>query len=247
MMLCGTPNLKMMDLMKLTAMRDVELVIGTASIHLVNLSTATSRCVLPPLDDFLSGPTMSSPQVANGQDSGMVLSSHVGACGLLANFWQATQRRMISSAFFIAVGQWHAARNALDTSTRLLAWCPQVPSWISSSRALPSSSAMPFWSIWEMLHLYNCLLITVNALDCRLTRRASATSCGRVPSIRNRRNGFAQSGPSSAAGSASSTAWLLVSSAGFAVATCAGSRVSSSSATASGATDFVLIDLWLML
>ena len=44
-MLCGTPNLKMMDLMKLTAVRAVELVIGTASIHLVNLSTATSRCV----------------------------------------------------------------------------------------------------------------------------------------------------------------------------------------------------------
>src|SRR4051812_49609961 len=91
MMLCGTPNLKMIDLMKLTAMRVVDLVIGTASIHLVNLSTATSRCVLPPFEDFLSGPTMSSPQVANGQDSGMVLSCDGGACGLLVNFWQAMQ------------------------------------------------------------------------------------------------------------------------------------------------------------
>src|ERR1044071_9138785 len=99
MMLCGTPNLKIIDLMKLTAVRAVELVMGTTSIHLVNLSTTTSRCVLPTFDDFLSGPTMSSPQVANGQDSGMVLSSEAGACGLLANFWQATQRRMISSAF----------------------------------------------------------------------------------------------------------------------------------------------------
>src|SRR3954470_7182634 len=86
MMLCGTPNLKMMDLIKLTAVRAVELVIGTASIHLVNLSTATSRCVRPPFEDFLSGSTMSSSQVANGQDSGMVLSSDAGACGLLANF-----------------------------------------------------------------------------------------------------------------------------------------------------------------
>src|SRR3954467_7733864 len=86
MMLCGTPNLKMIDLMKLTAMRAVELVMGTASIHLVNLSTATSRCVLLPFEDFLSGPTMSSPQVANGQDSGMVLSSEAGACGLLERF-----------------------------------------------------------------------------------------------------------------------------------------------------------------
>src|SRR3954462_7532685 len=86
MMLCGTPNLKIIDFIKLTVVRAVELVMGTASIHLVNLSTATSRCVLPPFDYFLSGPTMSSPQVANGQDSGMVLSSEAGACGLLANF-----------------------------------------------------------------------------------------------------------------------------------------------------------------
>src|SRR3954466_9401341 len=83
MMLCGTPNLKMIDFMKLTAVRAVELVMGTTSIHLVNLSTATSRCVLPPLDDFLNGPTTPSPQVAKGQGSGMVLSSDAGACGLL--------------------------------------------------------------------------------------------------------------------------------------------------------------------
>src|SRR3954469_16863575 len=73
MMLCSAPNLKMMDLMKLTVVRVVELVIGTASIHLVNLSTATSRCVRPPFEDFLSGPTMSSPQVVNGQDNGMAI------------------------------------------------------------------------------------------------------------------------------------------------------------------------------
>src|SRR4051812_18700293 len=105
MMLCGTPNLKMMDLMKLTAVRAVELVIGTTSIHLVNLSSATSRCVRPPFEDFLSGPTMSSPQVVNGQDNSMVFSSDAGACSLLANFWQAMQRRTISSTFLIAVGQ----------------------------------------------------------------------------------------------------------------------------------------------
>src|SRR4051795_13493902 len=105
MMLCGTPNLKMIDLMKLTAVRAVELVMGTASIHLVNLSTATSRCVLPPFDDFLSGPTMSSPHVANGHDNGMVLSFDVGVCGLLANFWQAMQRHTISSAFLMEAGQ----------------------------------------------------------------------------------------------------------------------------------------------
>src|ERR1041385_467769 len=105
MMLCGTPNLKMIDLMKLTGVRAVELVIGTASIHLVNLSTATNRCVLPSFEDFLSGPTMSSPHVANGHDNGMVLSSDAGVCGLLANFWQVMQRRMISFVFLMAVVQ----------------------------------------------------------------------------------------------------------------------------------------------
>src|SRR4051812_25336078 len=104
-MLCGTQNLKMMDLMKLTVVRVVELVIGTTSIQLVNLSTATSRCVLPPFEDILSVPTMSSPQVANGQDNGMVFSSDAGACGLLANFWHAMHRRTMSSAFFMVVGQ----------------------------------------------------------------------------------------------------------------------------------------------
>src|SRR3954469_7625655 len=86
MMLCGTPNLKMIDLMKFTAVRAVEMVIGTASIHLVNLSTATSRYVRPPFEDFLSGPTMSSPQVANGQNNGIVFSSKARVCSLLANF-----------------------------------------------------------------------------------------------------------------------------------------------------------------
>ena len=43
MMLLGTPKRYMMDFMKLTAVVAVELVMGTASIHLVNLSTATRR------------------------------------------------------------------------------------------------------------------------------------------------------------------------------------------------------------
>src|SRR3954463_10927711 len=108
MMLCGTPNLKMIDLVKLNAMRAVELVIGTSSIHLVNLSTATSTFFRPPLEDFLSGPTMSSPQVANGQDKGMVLSSDAGACGLLANFWQAMQRALCLLRF-----SWRSASRIL--------------------------------------------------------------------------------------------------------------------------------------
>src|SRR4051812_30347561 len=86
MLLCGMPNRKMIDLIKLFAVRDVELVISTASIHLVNLSTTTRRCVRPPFVDFLSGSTISSPHVAKGQDSSMVLSSDTCAWGLLAIF-----------------------------------------------------------------------------------------------------------------------------------------------------------------
>src|ERR1041385_596146 len=87
-----------------------------------------------------------------------------------------------------------------------------------------------------MLRLQSFLLITVNALDRRLMRRASATSCGRVPSTRNRRKGLAQAGSLGAAGAASSTALLASSlTIGFAAATCAGSLVLSSSEVASGA------------
>ena len=98
-----------------------------------------------------------------------------------------------------------------------------------------------------MLCLYSCLLITVNALDRRLMRRASATSCGSVPSIRNRRNGFAQTGPSSSDGVVLSGVLVLVPSDGLADATCAGSVASSPSTTASGAAAGTLMDLWLML
>ena len=86
-----------------------------------------------------------------------------------------------------------------------------------------------------MLRLYNYLLITVNALDRWLMRRASATSCGSVPLIRNRRNGFVHAGPSSAVRIVVSGVLVQVSSDGLAAATCAGSVESSSYAAASGA------------
>src|ERR1041384_3296442 len=104
---------------------------------------------------------------------------------------------------------------------------------------------MHLWSIWVMLRLYSCLLITVNALDRRLMRRASATSRGSVPSIRNRRNVFAQTGPSSSVGVVLSGVLVLMSSDGLADATCAGAAAPSPSSTVTGAG--ILTDLWLML
>src|ERR1043165_4664542 len=82
---------------------------------------------------------------------------------------------------------------------------------------------MHFCSICAMLHLYNCLLITVNALERLLMRRASATSCGSVPSIMNRRNGFAQAGPSSSSVAAPSGVLGPVPSDGLAAASPAAS------------------------
>ena len=60
MMLLGTPKRYMMDLMKLTAVVAVEFVMGTASIHLVNLSTATRRCV-PSFGGFSERPNHIEP------------------------------------------------------------------------------------------------------------------------------------------------------------------------------------------
>ena len=55
----------------LTASSEWIFVMGFASTYLVNLSTATSRCVKAPRA-FLRGPTMSRPQTMNSQVKGMV-------------------------------------------------------------------------------------------------------------------------------------------------------------------------------
>src|SRR3954468_22244608 len=64
MMLLGTPYLHTMSAMNQTAVGPSSFLIGRASIHLVNLSMETRRCVMPPRA-FLNGPTMSRPQTAN--------------------------------------------------------------------------------------------------------------------------------------------------------------------------------------
>src|SRR3954469_22770264 len=74
MMLFGTPYLTVMSTMNLTAVGPSSLLISLSLIHLLNLSTATNKCVMPPLGD-LNGPTMSRPQTANGHVIRMVLSA----------------------------------------------------------------------------------------------------------------------------------------------------------------------------
>ena len=82
MMLCGTPYLNINSLMKLTAVPASRFLMGLASIHLVNLLTATNTWVYPLLP-VLRGPTISNPHTANGQKSGMVFKAEAGLCDIL--------------------------------------------------------------------------------------------------------------------------------------------------------------------
>jgi hypothetical protein len=54
-----------------TACSDLMVFRGRTSIHLENLSIATSRCVKPP-GAFCKGPMRSRPYTANGQVMGIV-------------------------------------------------------------------------------------------------------------------------------------------------------------------------------
>jgi hypothetical protein len=67
----GTPKRWMMFVKNTTACSDLMLVKGRTSIHLENLSMATSRCEKPP-GAFCKGPTRSRPHTANGQVMGIV-------------------------------------------------------------------------------------------------------------------------------------------------------------------------------
>src|ERR1043165_1536089 len=76
MILLGTPYRHTMSATNRTAVGPFSFLIGWASIHLVNLSMATKRCVVPPWA-VLNGPTMSRPQTANGHAIGIVFNADV--------------------------------------------------------------------------------------------------------------------------------------------------------------------------
>jgi hypothetical protein len=71
MMEFGTPKRWMMFVKNATACSDLMLVRGQTSIHLENLSMATSRCEKPS-GAFCKGPMRSRPHTANGQVMGIV-------------------------------------------------------------------------------------------------------------------------------------------------------------------------------
>jgi hypothetical protein len=67
----GTPRRWMIFVKNATACSDPMLVKGRTSIHLENLSMATSRCLKPP-GAFCKGPMRSGPHMANSQVMGIV-------------------------------------------------------------------------------------------------------------------------------------------------------------------------------
>jgi hypothetical protein len=74
MMEFGTSKRWMMFVKNATACSNMMLVKGRTSIHLENLSMATSRCEKP-LGAFCKGPTRSRPHTANGQVMGIVCTA----------------------------------------------------------------------------------------------------------------------------------------------------------------------------
>jgi hypothetical protein len=81
------------------------LVIGTASIHLENLSTVTNRYVCPPRYDLGRGPTWSSPHCVKGHARGIVRSSDAGAWGFVAKCRHTSHRLMMFLASWSADSQ----------------------------------------------------------------------------------------------------------------------------------------------
>ena len=126
MMLCGIPYRTVISAMNVTTVGPLSFLIGLASIHLVNLSIATSKCVRPPLA-VLKGPTISRPQTANGQVIGIVLSAEAGKCCLELKRWQPLHFLTKSLASSKAVGQKKPWRKALAMRDLEAAWWPHSP------------------------------------------------------------------------------------------------------------------------
>ena len=153
MMVWGNPNRWMMSEMKSTALSEDILAMGLYSIHLVNLSTATSTWLNPP-GATVRGPIMSRLQQANSHDGEIVIRLCAGMWVFLPKNWQPGHHLTRSSASKIAVGQKNTDLYALPTSVLHAAWLPQTPSCISRRMSLPSSRVTHFMRMPEAERLY---------------------------------------------------------------------------------------------
>jgi hypothetical protein len=70
MVVLGKPQQCKISQMKVTTRCGVSVAIGLYSIHLVNLSMATNKCVKPP-GIVVKGSIIFRPQHANGHEGGM--------------------------------------------------------------------------------------------------------------------------------------------------------------------------------
>jgi hypothetical protein len=86
----GSSKQKIMYGAKLTAYLKLIVAKSLASIHLVNLSTATNRWVKPS-SNFLKGPKRSSPHIGKGHVMGMVWSSWAGVWTYITKYWHPLQ------------------------------------------------------------------------------------------------------------------------------------------------------------
>src|SRR3954462_12684144 len=193
MRLGGTPYRVVISAMNVTAVSPFSFLIGFASIHLVNLSTATRRCVMPPRA-VLNGPTMSRPQTTKGQVRGMVLSAEADRCCLELKTWHPLQCLTNSLASSKAVGQKNPWRKALATSDLEAAWWPHSPWWMSLRIAMPFSCSTHSWKTPVTLRLASSLLTIVYASARRWTCLASVSSAGSSWFVRKLRMGWAHDG-----------------------------------------------------
>jgi hypothetical protein len=94
----------MMSYMKFTACFEPILAKGLASIHLVNLSTVTSRSVKP-LSAFLKALRRSRPHTTNGHVIKIVYNFWAAVWFCLVKYWHPLYDLMICTASLAAVDQ----------------------------------------------------------------------------------------------------------------------------------------------
>ena len=124
-MVWGNPNWWIMLEMKSTALSNEILTMGLYLIHLVNLSTATSKWLNPP-GATVNGPIMSKLQQANGHDGGIVIKLCAGTWVFLLKNWHPGHRLTRSSAIDTAVGQKNPDLYALLTSVLMQHDCRKL-------------------------------------------------------------------------------------------------------------------------
>jgi hypothetical protein len=129
MILFGTPNLQMIDLINLTI--DCLLILTTqvAFDHFVNLSMATYRYRYP-LVALGNGPRMSSPHMANDHEGGHVLGALKGI-----KVDRCLHPLMVGGTLGVGVTAATARRRVLTTCQDVMSQDPPYMKWSTLRRS----------------------------------------------------------------------------------------------------------------